>query len=151
MNGDINMTAKRGYTLIEILIVITLFSIILLIALPNMGFYRLILEKQEIAEFKKDLLYARNMAIVENESYIVYFFKHNNSYSIKTSETNITIKSKTFGNGLKLDNIDIVGSFIFNPSGAAGNSNSIYINTSRDKVYEVRLSPVTSRVEIVLE
>ena len=149
MSGDIEMTAKKGYTLIEILMVIALFSIILSLAIPNMGFYKDILEKQEISELKKDLLYARNLAIVDNKTYTVYFKKDENSYFIKAKDSDSIIKNKTFSNGLKLDNKDVLGSFIFNPTGAAGNSNTLIIKTSRHKRYEIKLSPVTSRIAVV--
>lgn len=143
------MTVRKGYTLIEILIVIALFSILVSMIIPKLSFFNILSERQEIAELKKDLLYAREMAIIENKSYMVYFFHDKNSYSIKTSEAGPVIKSKTFDSGLKL-NIDN-GSFIFNPSGAAGKSNTIYINTNRNKRYAISLSPATSRIEIKLE
>lgn len=150
MNGDIDMKAKKGYTLIEIVVVIALLGIILSIALPNMNFYKKFMEKQEIAEFRKDLLYARSMAIIENTRYYVNFSKENNSYSINTGETSPTIKRKVFANGLKLNNNE-VGHFIFNPSGAAGNSNTIYIKSNRNQMYVISLSPATSRIEINLQ
>lgn len=148
MSGNIDMTAKKGYTLIEILIVVALFSIILSIAVPKMGFYRILLEKQEISELKKDLLYARNMAIVDNKSYTVYFKQEDNSYYIKAKNSDSIVKNKTLSSGLKFDNKDLVGSFIFNPTGAAGNSDTLIIKTSTNKKYEIKLSPVTSRIEI---
>lgn len=144
------MTEKKGYTLIELLIVIALFSIFLSIAIPNLNFYRNIMEKQEIAEFKKDLLFARNSAIVENRSYTVNFNHERNSYNIKTSNRP-TVKSKTFSNGLKLFENNLVNSFTFTPSGATGNSNTIYIDTKKNKRYVVTLTPATGRIEIRLE
>ncbi|MDR7870021.1 MAG: GspH/FimT family protein [Tissierellaceae bacterium] len=144
------MTAKKGYTLIEILIGIALFSILFSIAMPNTNYFKDMMEKQEIVEFKKDLLYARNMAIVENRTYFVYFFKDQNSYSLKLSETSPPIKSKTFGSGLKLNN-NAVGSFIFKPSGTSGNSNTIYINTRRNERYVVTIAPAANKINIVLE
>lgn len=150
MNGDINMTDKKGYTLIELLIVIALFSILLSIALPNLAFYRNIMERQEISEFKKDLLFARNSAIVENKSYTVAFNHERNSYNIKTG-SRPPIKSKTFNHGLKLTENKLANSFIFTPSGATANSNTIYINTKKDKRYVVTLTPATGRIEIKLE
>lgn len=68
MNGDINMTARKGYTLIEILIVLALFfQFFLSLGLPNTKFYGRIREKQEIDEFRKDLLFSRNRAIIESK------------------------------------------------------------------------------------
>ncbi|NLY47078.1 MAG: type II secretion system protein [Tissierella sp.] len=145
------MTEKKGYTLIELLIAIALFSILLSIAIPNFNFYTNLREKQEIAEFKKDLLFARNSAIVENRYYIVYFNHSENSYIIKTGEASPTIKSKTFGQGLKLDIDNLVGSFTFTPSGATGNSNTLYINARKNRRYVVTLTPATGRIEIKFE
>ena len=146
------MTAKKGYTLIEILIVVALFSILLSICFPNLSLFQNIREKQEISEFKKDLLFARNNAILENKRYIVYFYYDTNSYSIKTSENSPTIKSKTFDHGLKLNgDKEVVGSFVFTPSGTTDNSGTIYIDTIKNKNYIITLTPVTGRIEIKLE
>lgn len=151
MNGDIDMRKNSGYTLIELLIVIALFSTILSIAIPNLGFFKNLMEKQEIVELKKDLLFSRNSAIVENKYYIVYFNHKENSYTIKTSETSPAIKSKTLGQGLKLDKNNLVGNFTFTPSGATGNSNTLYINTRKNKRYAISLTPATGRIEIKIE
>ena len=151
MSGNINMTEKKGYTLIELLIVIALFSIVFAIALPNMSLFKAMREKQEINEFRKDLLFARNSAIVENRSYSVYFYIDRNTYSIKESERDIAIKTKTFSNGLKLNEDDIVGSFTFTPSGATGNSGTVYIDTIRNSRYKITLTPATGRIEVKLE
>ena len=145
------MTEKKGYTLIELLIVIALFSIFLSISLPNMSFFTAMRQKQEINEFKKDLLFARNSAIVENKSYRVSFYIDKNTYSIRESGKDKAIKSKTFSNGLKLNEDVIVGSFVFTPSGATGNSGSLYIEAMRNNRYKVTLTPATGRIEIKLE
>ena len=142
------MTAKKGYTLIEILIVIALFAILFSISFPSTNFYRTMMERQEIAEFRKDLLYARNMAIIDNRSYYVNFTMVDNSYSVDIGMSK-TIKKKAFGHGLKLNSG--AEPFIFLPSGASDNASTIYINTNRNTRYRISLTPATSRIEIKLE
>ncbi len=151
MNGDIDMRKNSGYTLIELLIVIALFSTILSIVIPKLGFFKNLMEKQEIAELKKDLLFARNSAIVENRYYTVYFNHNENFYTIKTSESSSVIKSKTLGQGLKLDENNLVGNFTFTSSGATANSNTLYINARKNKRYVISLTPATGRIEIKIE
>lgn len=131
--------------------VIALLSILFSIAIPNFRLFTTMMQKQEINEFKKDLLFARNSAILENRSYMVYFFNDKNTYTIKNGEQEAAIKTKIFNHGLKLNVDQTVGSFVFTPSGAPGNSNTIYINTSGSKTYRVTLTPATGRVEIYLE
>lgn len=145
------MTERKGYTLIEILIVIALFSILLSMGLPNMRLFRAMKEKQELTEFRKDLLYARNMAIVENKRYHVFFFHDDDKYIIKTTETSPPIKTKTFSQGLSFCNNNKVANFIFNPSGTTGNSNTIFIDTDLNNRYRISLTPATGRIEIYLE
>ena len=142
------MTYKKGYTLIEILIVIALFLVLFSISFPSTNFYKKILERQEISEFRKDLFYARNMAIIDNKSYYVNFTMIDNSYSVDIGMTK-TIKKKAFGHGLKLNNA--AEPFIFLPSGASDNAGTIFINTDRGERYRVSLTPATSRIEIILE
>ncbi len=151
MNGDINMTARKGYTLIEILIVLALFSIFLSLGLPNTKFYGRIREKQEIDEFRKDLLFSRNRAIIESKNYIVYFYNDENCYRIKTSETSPVIKKKVFQHGLKLENTNLVPFFEFKPTGSTANANTLYLKNSRNQRYKVTLTPATGRVTFVLE
>lgn len=152
MSGDINMTAKKGYTLIEILIVIALFSILLFICFPSLNLFQDIREKQEISEFKKDLLFARNSAIVENKRYMVYFNYNGNAYTIKKGENSPSIKNKTFNHGLQLNGgKEVVGSFVFTPSGTTDSGGTIYIDTIRNKSYIITLTPATGRIEIRLK
>lgn len=151
MSGDTNMAARKGYTLIEILIVLALFSILLYIAVPNTKFYGRIREKQEIAEFRKDLLFARNKAIIESKNYIVYFYNDENCYRIKTSENGPVIKKKEFQYGLKLENTNLVPYFIFKPTGATANANTLYLKNNRNQRYKVSLTPATGRITFILE
>lgn len=145
------MTARKGYTLIEILIVIALFSILLSLALPNLNFYLNFMERQEMEEFRNDLLYARNMAILENRYYIVYFFQDLNAYMIKTGEHSPAIKNKTFNNGLRLSKNSTTTNFTFTSTGAPANSGTVYIVNRKGRRYRVTLSPATGRIEVKLE
>lgn len=145
------MTVRKGYTLIEVLIVVALLSILLSICVPNLKVYKRIMVKQEISELKRDLLYARNNSIAKNKSHIVYFCNDTNSYSLTTGEDNKVIKSKTFISDLRLNKDDKHTSFIFTPSGTVASSNTVYIYTEGNKRYSISLTPVTGRIGIYFE
>lgn len=144
-------TSSKGYTLIEVLMVIALLSILLAIAIPNMGFYRRIGENQEIRELKKDMLFARNRAIAENRIYFVHFVPSINSYEIRREAFGPIVKSKTLGKGLLIEDREIGRPIGFTPNGTTIDSGTIYIKSSRGQRYVLTVTPATGRIGIRLE
>lgn len=78
------MGDRKAYTLIELILVLALLFIIVAMTIPNTNFYLSIAKNQELKELKKDLLFARNKAIIESQVYIVSFDSKDNRYIIKT-------------------------------------------------------------------
>lgn len=150
MNGYIKMRYKGGYTLMEIIIVLALISILLGIALPKTSFFIKLKEKRELEEFRKDLLFARNSAIMESRGYKVRFNIENNSYYITTGHKQKIVRSKKFKEGIRFDLDNEIRFFIFNNNGTTSNSGTLYLRNSDNDRYEIALSPVTGRVEVRL-
>lgn len=142
---------REGFTLIEMIIILTLISIIFSIAYPNRNFYRSIKEKREMEEFRKDLLFARNKAIVESRDYMVYFHLDENGYEIRKSENSPIFKKKTFQYGLKLEPTNLVKSFTFKSNGTTTGGNTLYFRDSYNNKYKVTLTPATGRVTFFLD
>ena len=51
------MKMKRGYTLIELIIVIVILTIIIIMTIPNTSYFNSLRERIELQEFKKDILF----------------------------------------------------------------------------------------------
>ena len=64
---EVAMKNKLAFTLVELIIVIALIGILLLIALPNSEYFNKLKEMAEIKEFRRDVLLARNKAIMEGD------------------------------------------------------------------------------------
>lgn len=138
---------KKAYTLIEVLLVIALISIITSIFIPNTRMFQNIKAKNEIKEFRKDLLFARNAAILENSYYYIYFEIDKNRYFIKKATTESPIKTKDFDHGISLDNRSNITVLQFNPNGRPGNSGSIYLTDLNNKAYKITVTPATGRID----
>lgn len=144
------MMRKKGYTLIEILMVLALFSILFGIVFPKTNYFEKLKEKRELEDFRKDLMFARNSAILESRNYTVEFIVEKNTYYITTGKKKDTVRSKTFKDGLKFDKNNRVRSVVFNYNGTTGNSGTLYLRNNNDERYEISISPVTGRIEVKL-
>lgn len=144
------MTKKKGYTLIELLIVLALFCLFLSLTLPNFNILNRIKENRELKELKRDLLYYRNMAIMENFQYIFTFDIERNRYTVYKSGEVAAIKSKDLNYGVKLISKPIENDLTFNPSGAPSGAGTIVILNSLGQRYEFRVTPVTGKTNVYL-
>lgn len=134
------MTSKKGYTLLELLVVIALFSLVLSIALPRGNLYAAYLEKTELRELKSDLLYCRNKAIVENRIYVVYFSR-NDCYQIRLNSQ--VIKRKE----LKTLNVSGLKEIRYTATGVPTQAGSLDVSGKR-KNYTITISPITGGIRI---
>ena len=132
------------------MLVLAIISIIFAMAIPNSEILLRMRERQELEELRRDLLFARNKAIVEARNYYVYFNSNDNKYIIKHSETSPAIKTKQLQHGIKLDMDNIVSNFQFNKNARTGKSNTIFIRDRNNNRYKLTLTPATGRVELRL-
>ena len=125
------MKKNRGVTLIELIIAISIMSIVLLIPTLKGNIILRYKERKELKEFKNDLNYARNKAVVESTRYSVMLRKKDNYYIVFkhiTSTTKKIVKSKEFVNGIKIKTTNIEDhEVIFNYSGAPEIAGTIYL------------------------
>lgn len=145
------MNNTKGVTLIEILIVISIVSILVLITFLKGSFLNNFKENQELREFKYDIEYARNRAIVESTSYSIKINRKENYYSISSysnSGQNI-IKKKEFIKGIRVISTNILNDeIIFGYSGAPRTSGTIYLKNRKGKKIEITILPVTGKVYV---
>lgn len=144
--------SKWGYTLLEIIVVLALFAIILSIAIPSTQIISHVREREELKTFRRDILGARNSAIVENCFYIFSLDEENNGYIIKklsgASVIQEKVKSVTFKNGIVLRKHHDKKDIKFNASGAPDMGNTFLLTNRKKETIKVSITPVTGSVSL---
>ena len=140
------MKGLRGYTMMEIIIVLALFGILLSIVLPGYGMLDRFKTSQELKELRRDILHARNQAIVNGKTYYFKVDYDNNGYFITTDGTNI--KTVTLESGLKLLTTSNTRSIEFIRTGVPNGAGTIKLVSSIGKKYDVSITPIIAKVNI---
>ena len=140
------MPRKDGFTLIELIVVLALFSILFSIAAPKLGMLNRYKENEELKICKRDLFFARNQAIVNGK---IHYFKldySKNSYFIMADGKEI--KRVYFNSGLSLVHNPNISEFTFGRSGAPLESGTINLKTSYNKIFKLSVTPVTGKISL---
>ncbi|WP_422487180.1 GspH/FimT family pseudopilin [Gudongella sp. DL1XJH-153] len=137
---------KKGYTLIELIVVVALFALLLAITLPNSAIIRNLNERQELRMIEKDLRQARNKAILENRLIDVSFYVDGNQYIIQYSESE-KIKVHKLKSGLRIFYAGTSG-FRFNGTGRVGNSNTVTLKKSDGRTYHIAVGVNTTEITL---
>lgn len=147
------MDRYKGFTLIELVVVLALFSILFSIAIPNLKALSTYEEMQELKEFRRNILYARNQAIVTGEIHIVNFDYTRNFYNITVNSK--AIQSHYFKKGVKLSMysskvVDDLGAeeFAFGRNGVPNISGTVYISLDKGKEFMITVTPATGKVSL---
>lgn len=148
MSGNTNKV--RGYTLVELIVVIALIAIVLSIAIPSIRVIFITSEKKELMEFKRDLIFARNSAVMENSIYTIEFNLEKNQYSMIRGKgiNKIVTKEKKFVNGIKLKNDNLDHYVTFYATGSPEKAGTIELtNKNNDKIY-ITVVPATGKINL---
>jgi prepilin-type N-terminal cleavage/methylation domain-containing protein len=136
----------KGYTLIELIVVVALFSLLLSITLPSSSLIRNLNERHELRMIEKDLRQARTRAILENRTVEVSFYVDGNMYIIQYSESE-KIKVQRLTSGLGIFYADSA-TFRFNGSGRVGNSNTVTLKRSDGTTYHLAIGVNTTEITL---
>lgn len=144
------MRNNKGITLIELIVVISIISIVLLIPRfkrDNLLNYK---ERKELMEFKNDINYARNKAVIESTEYSVTIKDSSNSYIIyKQKNVNRIVKTNTFKDGIELCKTEVGEETIkFYPSGAPDIGTTIKLKNRKGKIIKLSITPAVGKVNI---
>lgn len=143
---------KYGYTLLELLVVVALIAIVLSVAVPSLQTIVNTKEKKELMEFKRDIIYARNSAVVENKIYILELNIKNNSYRIsKVDKTTKIVKDVKFSNGIKLNRNNFGDTINFLSTGAPSDSGTISMTNRKKQKIEITITPATGKVNLYIK
>lgn len=147
------MDRYKGYTLIELVVVLALFSILFSIAIPNLRALSNYEEMQELREFRRNILYARNQAIVTGEIHIMNFDYTRNFYNITVNSK--PIQSYYFKKGIKLSKYssiktDDLGAkeFVFGRNGVPTVSGTVYLSLKNGEEFQITVTPATGKVSL---
>lgn len=91
----------KGFSLVEMLVVIALFAVMLTIAVSLLTSYRQNTNLREAAgALAEDIKLAKQRAVAENVNYTITFNQVNNSYRIQGGTYDVTKSPGDFGNGI---------------------------------------------------
>jgi prepilin-type N-terminal cleavage/methylation domain-containing protein len=116
--------SRRGFTVIEILIVLVIITIAALTAVPMMSSASSVQIRSAASMIAADLEYAKSMAISRGQNYSVRFDQNADSYQLEDQDNNVIqhpVKKGfdylvDFGNDTRLNRVDITGAnFSGNP------------------------------------
>lgn len=144
---------NRGVTLIELILIISILSILLFIPAFNGSNVLKYKERKELREFKNDINYARNRAVVESILYGIEIRTNSNTYLInKYSKFPEIIKKKEFTSGIKVKSTNIKDNeLIFNYSGAPKDAGTIYLENSKGNKIRITINLATGKVNIYFD
>ena len=150
MNGNIKSKTIKGYTLVELIVVMALIGIVLSVAIPSFQIVLRTSEKKELMEFKRDIIFARNSAVMENQNYYLALDIEANEYRIETSvkDDKSIIKTKEFVNGIVLKADNLNHNIAFYPTGSPDKAGTIELsNTKGERIY-ITITPATGKVNL---
>lgn len=141
------MGRHKGYTIIELIVVLALFSMFFSIAVPNFSYFSRSRETQELKEFKRDVLFARNQAIVKGKIHYFQLKYSENSYAILCEKD--FVKRVNLQHGITLtNNSPPVAEITFTRSGVPLKGGTIKLKTSDNQKYELVVNPVTGKITL---
>ncbi|NLK43635.1 MAG: prepilin-type N-terminal cleavage/methylation domain-containing protein [Tissierellia bacterium] len=146
------ISSKYGYTLLELMVVLALFAIVFSISIPSIRSVLINREKKELMTFRRDIIFARNSAIVENTNYTLNIYINKNSYQIvRHGKKNETIKNVTFENDIKIISNNFSSSLRFTPTGAPNKAGTIRLTNKKGDNIEISITPATGKVNLSIK
>lgn len=137
---------RKGYTLIELLLVAALLFVLLSIAIPRFSLLHTIREKQEIKYLQRDLFYARNLAITEKKTVFIDIKISGNSYKIYRSGGEV-IKEVKLKDGVILTGC-LYETFSFTPRGTPSLAQTVTFRTKGGDYYKLTIPVATININL---
>lgn len=145
-------TCNYGYTLIELLVVLALFAIVLSIGIPSINIIFNTSEKNELVRFKRDIVYARNSAIIENTVYMLYVDKDNNGYKItKVGKTPTLVRDVQFCNGIIIKGNNFNSEVNLYQTGTTSKIGTIELTNRKKQKIEITITIATGKINLYID
>lgn len=144
--------SKYGYTLVEIMVVLTIFAIILSLGIPSVKVIFNLSEKNELMTFKRDIIYARNSAVAGNHIYTLYTDVENNGYKItKQGSAPITVKEVYFSKGIIIKSNSFNSIIDFYPTGTTSKIGTIGLTNRKNQKIEITITMATGKINLYVD
>ena len=143
-------------TLIELILVITIISIILSIAIPKGTVSLNFKERKDLMELKRDIIYARNMSIMDEKRYGLDIYPKKGYYYLNRYVTKKEkLKKTVFESDLKIITVNFngfnnseYGQLLFNTSGAPVKAGNIQLKNTKGQEIMLTVEVATGKVNI---
>lgn len=136
------MKRRQAFTLIELIITLSIISIILSIVLPNKDIFSNYSQNNELKALERDLLTTRARAVSEGKTYSFEMVDNLRAYMI--TKDNLVIKRVNL-NHIRFSQIF---NFHFYSSGSASKSGTIEIRASNNETYQITVAVATGKITL---
>ena len=135
---------KKAFTLIELIVSISIILIIISIGLFSLGSSKYYKARKDLDRIVMDIRYTRNLALANNTS--AYFkLRKDNRYEITCGDIR---ELESYSKDLSLFGNNIVDlQFTRNGASSKDTAQTIYFRI-KDKLYEITIEPVTGKVNL---
>lgn len=137
---------NQGYTLLEVIVVLALIGIFLSISIPNLRIISNFQEKNEMKTFRRDIIAAKNKAIMEGTIYVLNIERKINSYNIKISGETVKDVELVYWHIIPGNTLE--NRIEFSPTGVPNGGGTIRLKNKKGKITELTISPVTGKINI---
>ncbi|WP_235182525.1 competence type IV pilus minor pilin ComGD [Gracilibacillus boraciitolerans] len=124
------MTNQSGFTLIEMLIALSLTTIILAISFSiSLKTYDTFQYQAFIEQFDKDLLYLQQLAMTKHENYYLHFERQQNRYQIRKGGLGTNIIERSYPPKWEIEPVTLKLPIQFSPKGNLHKPGTLKIKT----------------------
>ena len=133
---------RQAFTLIELIITLSIISIVLSLVLPNKNMFSYYGQNNEVKALERDLLTARARSVAEGKIYSFEMVDNLRAYTIVRD--NLVIKRVDL-NHIRFSNFF---TFYFIVNGSASKSGTIEIRAGNNETYEIKVAVATGKITL---
>ncbi len=143
------LNKQSGYTLTEVLLVLTVFSISLILVIPlQNNVVRKIETQQYMEQFQEDILLAQQLTMTDHPNYWIMIRPAHRDYYLYDYKNKLTIYHRKFPDQWKINLQSLTSPIRFNAAGTLRNPGTMTI-VSPYATYKITFPFGKSRVSII--